>query len=152
MDLVLSCLFCGVHLILCKSIFPSTPVCITYLRRITTYLYWLSGTLTNDLNETSFLAAVINTIGCVGSTFGFVVSAEDVDYNAQCAINLALFFISMPPLAWVVFKRVTETSHELRLSEEVEQHNVGQIQELPADADTQGEKSAVVAQRNLEET
>ncbi|KAF2805843.1 uncharacterized protein BDZ99DRAFT_510856 [Mytilinidion resinicola] len=70
---------------------------------ITTYQYWLSGTLTNDLNETSFLAAVINTVGCVGSTFGFVVSALDVDYDAACAINTGLFFASIPSLAWVAF-------------------------------------------------
>lgn len=74
-------------------------------------MFWLGGSLTNNLNETSFLAAVINSIGSVGSTFGFVVSAMDVDYNWACAINLILFFIALPPTAWVVFTQVTETSH-----------------------------------------
>ncbi|KAF2492575.1 MFS general substrate transporter [Lophium mytilinum] len=78
---------------------------------ITTYQYWLSGTLTNDLNETSFLAAVINTVGCVGSTFGFVVSALDINYDAACAINTGLFFASIPSLAWVAFTQVRETSY-----------------------------------------
>lgn len=74
-------------------------------------MFWLGGSLTNNLHETSFLAAVINAIGSVGSTFGFVVSAMNVDYNWACAINLILFFISIPPTAWVVFTKVSDTSH-----------------------------------------
>jgi hypothetical protein len=79
-------------------------------------MFWLGGSLTNNLNETSFLAAVINSVGSVGSTFGFVVSAMDVDYNWACAINLILFFISVPLTAWVVFTQVTESSHGKSLS------------------------------------
>ena len=75
-------------------------------------MYWLVGTLSNDLNEISFLAAIINSVGSVGSTFGFVVSAEDVNYNGACAINVALFFVAIPPLAWVVFNKVTNTTHD----------------------------------------
>ncbi|KAK5125720.1 hypothetical protein LTR85_011994 [Meristemomyces frigidus] len=78
---------------------------------VTTYMFWLGGSLTNDLNETSMIAAIINSIGSVGSTFGFVVSAMDVDYNWACAINLILFFISVPPAAWVVYTKVKETTH-----------------------------------------
>jgi hypothetical protein len=79
-------------------------------------MFWLIGSFSNDLNETSFLAAIINSIGSVGSTFGFVVSAENFDYNGACAINLALFFVSLPGLAWVTFNKVNETTHGTHLS------------------------------------
>ncbi|KAF2712173.1 MFS general substrate transporter [Pleomassaria siparia CBS 279.74] len=78
---------------------------------VTTFMFWLGGSLTNNLNETSFLAAIINSVGSLGSTFGFVVSAMDVDYNWACAINLILFTVAVPPAAWVVFTKVTESSH-----------------------------------------
>lgn len=79
-------------------------------------MYWLVGSFSNDLNETSFLAAIMNSLGSVGSTFGFVVSAMDFNYNGACAINLALFFISLPGLAWVVFTKVSNTTHGTNLS------------------------------------
>ncbi|KAK4543551.1 hypothetical protein LTR36_005446 [Oleoguttula mirabilis] len=83
---------------------------------VTTYLYWLAGSFSNDLNETSFLAAILNSVGSVGSTFGFVVSAMDFSYNGACAINLVLFFVSIPGLAWVVFTKVGDTTHGKNLS------------------------------------
>ncbi len=79
-------------------------------------MYWLVGTFSNDLNETSFLAAIMNSLGSVGSTFGFVVSAMDFSYNGACALNLGLFFISLPGLAWVVFTQVSDTTHGTNLS------------------------------------
>jgi hypothetical protein len=79
-------------------------------------MYWLVGSFSNDLNETSFLAAIMNSLGSVGSTFGFVVSAMDFSYNGACAINLILFFISLPGLAWVVFTQVADTTHGTNLS------------------------------------
>ena len=87
------------------------------LSRVTTYMYWLAGSLSNNLNETTFLAAIINSVGSLGSTFGFVVSTEDVNYNGACAINLALFFLSLPSLIWVVFTQVTDTTHDLGFGE-----------------------------------
>jgi hypothetical protein len=83
-------------------------------------MFWLVGSFSNDLNETSFLAAILNSIGSVGSTFGFVVSNQDVPYNYACAINLILFFIAVPPLAWVVFTKVTDSTHGTNLSGKVE--------------------------------
>jgi hypothetical protein len=83
---------------------------------VSTYLYWLVGTFSNDLNETSFLAAIMNSIGSLGSTFGFVVSAMDFSYNGACALNLGIFFISIPGLAWVVFTKVANTTHGTHLS------------------------------------
>ncbi|KAF2111136.1 major facilitator superfamily domain-containing protein [Lophiotrema nucula] len=78
---------------------------------VTTFMFWLGGTLTRNLNETSFLAAVINFVGSLGSTFGFVVSAMDVEYDWACVINVILFFVSVPFTAWVVFAKVTDSSH-----------------------------------------
>ncbi|RDL35178.1 Uncharacterized protein BP5553_07109 [Venustampulla echinocandica] len=83
---------------------------------VTTYLYWLVGSFSNDLNETSFLAAIMNSLGSVGSTFGFVVSAMNFSYNGACAINLVLFFVSIPGLAWVVFTQVKDTTHGTNIS------------------------------------
>jgi hypothetical protein len=77
---------------------------------VTTYKYWLVGSLTNNVNEATYLAALINALGSVGSTFGFVVSKMNFSLVGACAINLALFFISVPGLAWVAYTRVTETS------------------------------------------
>jgi hypothetical protein len=37
-------------------------------------------------------------------------------YNGACAINLILFFISLPGLAWVVFTQVTDTTHGTNLT------------------------------------
>jgi len=74
------------------------------------------GSFSNDLNETSFLAAIMNSLGSVGSTFGFVVSAMNFSYNGACAINLILFFISIPGLAWVVFTKVADTTHGTNIS------------------------------------
>jgi hypothetical protein len=79
-------------------------------------MFWLVGSLTNNLNEMSFLAGLLNSVGSLGSTFGFLVSAMHVHYNAACAINLALFWISIPPLAWVVFTKVTDSAHGLKLA------------------------------------
>lgn len=79
-------------------------------------MFWLVGSFSNDLNETSFLAAIMNSVGSVGSTFGFVVSAMNFDYNGACALNLALFFISVPGLTWVVLTKVTESTHGTNLS------------------------------------
>lgn len=79
-------------------------------------MYWLIGSFSNDLNETSFLAAIMNSLGSLGSTFGFVVSAMDFSYNGACALNLGLFFLSIPGLAWVVFTKVSNTTHGTNLS------------------------------------
>lgn len=79
-------------------------------------MYWLVGSFSNDLNETSFLAAIMNSMGSLGSTFGFVVSAKKFSYNGACALNLGLFFISIPGLAWVVFTKVANTTHGTNLS------------------------------------
>jgi len=83
---------------------------------VTTYTYWLVGSFSNDLHETSFLAAIVNSLGSVGSTFGFVVSAMDFSYNGACAINLILFFVSLPGLAWVVFTQVADTTHGMNIA------------------------------------
>lgn len=37
-------------------------------------------------------------------------------YNGACAINLVLFFISIPGLAWVVFTKVVDTTHSTDIS------------------------------------
>lgn len=58
----------------------------------------------------------MNSLGSVGSTFGFVVSAMNFSYNGACAINLILFFVSIPGLAWVVFTKVADTTHGKNLS------------------------------------
>lgn len=76
-----------------------------------TYMYWLAGSLTNNVNEATFLTALINSVGCVGSTMGFVISTMKFNYNGSCAINLALFVLSMPSLSWVAFTKVSDTSH-----------------------------------------
>ncbi|KAH8892193.1 MFS general substrate transporter [Thozetella sp. PMI_491] len=78
---------------------------------VTTYMFWLTGSLTNNVSEMAFLAGLINSVGSLGSTFGFVVSAMDFNYNGACALNVAFFFASLPSLAWVVFARVTDSSH-----------------------------------------
>jgi hypothetical protein len=59
---------------------------------------------------------LINGLGSVGSTFGFVVSQQKFSYNGACALNLGLFFLALPPLAWVVFTQVKETTHGTHLS------------------------------------
>lgn len=79
-------------------------------------MYWLTGSLTNNVNESALLTGIINSLGSVGSTFGFVVSAMDFNYDGACAINLALFFLSLPGLFWVAFSKVTETSHDADLT------------------------------------
>ncbi|KAK3897976.1 hypothetical protein C8A05DRAFT_47580 [Staphylotrichum tortipilum] len=68
---------------------------------VTSYKYWLAGTLTNNVNEATYLAALINALGSVGSTFGFVITKMNFTLVGACAINLALFYISVPGLAWV---------------------------------------------------
>ncbi|KAM6538101.1 hypothetical protein FALCPG4_003983 [Fusarium falciforme] len=78
---------------------------------VMTYMYWLAGSLTNNVNEATFLTALINSVGCVGSTMGFVISTMKFSYNGSCAINLALFVLSMPSLSWVAFTKVSDTSH-----------------------------------------
>lgn len=66
--------------------------------------------MTNNVNEATYLAALINALGSVGSTFGFVVTKMNFSLVGACAINLALFYISVPGLAWVAWTKVTETS------------------------------------------
>jgi hypothetical protein len=61
----------------------------------------------------------MNSLGSVGSTFGFVVSAMNFSYNGACAINLILFVISIPGLAWVVFTKVADTTHGTNISGDV---------------------------------
>ncbi|KAJ4313544.1 hypothetical protein N0V84_009362 [Fusarium piperis] len=78
---------------------------------VMTYMYWLAGSLTNNVNEATFLTALINSVGCVGSTMGFVISTMKFSYNGSCAINLALFVLAMPSLSWVAFTKVSDTSH-----------------------------------------
>ncbi|KAF2164835.1 hypothetical protein M409DRAFT_24740 [Zasmidium cellare ATCC 36951] len=77
---------------------------------VSVFNYWLCGCLSNDLNETTMITALINSISCLGSTFAFVVSAVHVDYNWACGINLLLFGISLPGVAWVVFTQIMETT------------------------------------------
>ncbi len=77
---------------------------------MTSYKYWLAGTLTNNVNEATYLAALINALGSVGATFGFVVTKMNFSLVGACAINLALFYVSVPGLAWVAWTKVTETS------------------------------------------
>ena len=108
--------------------------------RVTTYKYWVVGTLTNNLNEATFLAALINSIGSVGSTLGFVVSTMGFNYNGACGINHALFWLSMPGLAWVVFTKVTPTSHGTSLADLAASENGSAPEEVtdgrPQDAKT----------------
>lgn len=83
---------------------------------MTTYKYWIASSLTNDMSESALLAAVINGIGSLGSTFGFVVSVKNFSKIGACAINLVLFFVSTPFLAWVVYTKVSNTSHGISLT------------------------------------
>ncbi|TVY84104.1 UNC93-like protein [Lachnellula suecica] len=83
---------------------------------VTVYLYWLVGSFSNDLNETTFLAATLNGVACLGSTFGFVISVKEFSAVGACAIILALYLISVPPAAWVAFTQVAETTHGIHLS------------------------------------
>lgn len=101
---------------------------------MTTYQYWLAGTLTNNVNEATFLAALINSVGSVGSTFGFVVSAMKTNYNGACTINTTLFFLSMPSLAWVAFTRISTTSHGTSLTGLAELQNDSSSVEEPKEA------------------
>lgn len=78
--------------------------------RTTTFVYWTAGSFTNNTNEAAFLAAMINSAGSLGSTFGFVVNAMNFSLIGACAINLALFVIAIPGLTWVVFTQITDTS------------------------------------------
>ncbi|CAG9942430.1 unnamed protein product [Clonostachys rosea f. rosea IK726] len=83
---------------------------------VTTYKYWIAGSLTNNVNEAAFLSALINSIGSVGSTFGFVIGVKKFSLVGACAINLALFFISAPGLGWVAYTGISETSHGTSLT------------------------------------
>jgi len=74
-------------------------------------MFWLVGSRSNDFNETSFLAAIINSVGSLGFTLGVAVSAMDFAYNGACAIIPVLFAVAVPPLAWVVFTQVDDTTH-----------------------------------------
>lgn len=96
--------------------------------RVTTYKYWIVGSLTNNISEATFLSALINAVGSLGSTFGFVVSKMNFDYNGACALNFALFWLSMPGLAWVVYTKVHETSHGTSLT------GIAKLQESPNDS------------------
>ncbi|KAB5529014.1 major facilitator superfamily domain-containing protein [Coniochaeta sp. 2T2.1] len=116
---------------------------------VTTYKYWIAGTLTNNINEATFLAALINSVGGLGSTFGFVVSKMKTNYNGACAINTTLFFISMPSLAWVVFTRISNTSHGTSLTgladaeEEDGSSSSGEDVKQATDIESRDEKVAV---------
>lgn len=83
---------------------------------VSVFLYWIGGSLTNSANEGALIAAFFNSIGCVGSTFGFVVSAKGFSLVGACAINFGLFFLAVPGLAWVSWSRVSETSHGIGLT------------------------------------
>ncbi|KAK3319395.1 major facilitator superfamily domain-containing protein [Apodospora peruviana] len=114
---------------------------------VTTYKYWIAGTLTNNVNEATFLAALINSVGAVGSTFGFVVSAMKTNYNGACAINTALFFLAMPGVAWVAFTRISETSHGTSLTGLVDGEKDGSsVEEVKRETDVESrdEKAVMV--------
>lgn len=116
-------------------------------------MYWLTGSLTNNVNESALLTGIINSLGSVGSTFGFVVSAMDFNYDGACAINLALFILSLPGLYWVAFNRVTETSHGADLTvirEYTTKDSDSSIKEVTKDAAPEtvvvaGEKGAALS-------
>jgi len=79
-------------------------------------MFWLVGSFSNDLNETSFLTVIMNSIRSMRSTFGFVVSAMDVQYKWACGHNLILFTVAVPPLTWIVFLKVTNFTHGTKWS------------------------------------
>lgn len=110
---------------------------------VTTYKYWVFGTLTNNVNEAAYVAALINSVGSVGSTLGFVIGKMKFSLVGACAINLTLFFLSMPGLFWVVWTRVTETSHGTSLVGYVPGHD------LEGDGHGSGEDSPVEHVRDL---
>jgi hypothetical protein len=58
----------------------------------------------------------LNGGACLGSTFGFVISVEEFSPVGQISIILAIYLISVPPTAWVVFTQVKETAHGTHLS------------------------------------
>lgn len=106
--------------------------------RVTTYKYWIFGTLTNNVNEAAYVAALINSVGSVGSTMGFVIGKMNFSLVGACAINLVLFFVSMPGLFWVVWTQVTETSHGTSLvgyvpGQDVEGHGLGSGEDSPVE-------------------
>lgn len=74
------------------------------------------ASLTNDVNELTFLSALINGIGAIGSTMGFVISAKKFNLVGACAINLTLFFLAMPGLFWVSHFKVMDTAHGTSLT------------------------------------
>lgn len=42
------------------------------------------------------------------------------NYNGACALNTALFFLSFPGVAWVVYKHVTDTTIQSQFGVEKE--------------------------------
>ena len=119
---------------------------------VTTYKYWIVGSLTNNVSETAFLSALINAVGSLGSTFGFVVSKMKFDYNGACALNLALFWLSMPSLAWVVYTKVHETSHGTSLTGIAEVQDVQEDSssaDAPAPKTENGKTSLQIKEKNL---
>ncbi|RAO66024.1 uncharacterized protein BHQ10_002036 [Talaromyces amestolkiae] len=79
----------------------------------TTYLFWLVGTLTNDVNESALLGSIVGSTGCVGSALAFVVTVENFHLEGACSINLALFFLSVPSLFWVSFTQISSKTEGL---------------------------------------
>lgn len=98
-----------------------------------TYKYWIAASLTNNVNELTFLSALINGIGAIGSTMGFVISTMKFNLVGACAINLTLFFLATPGLFYVVYYKVQETSHGTSLTN---------LEDIPEDSDDQGSVSA----------
>ncbi|KAF4119337.1 Ion channel regulatory protein UNC-93 [Geosmithia morbida] len=114
---------------------------------VTTYKYWLVGSLTNNVNEAAYLAALINAVGSIGSTFGFVVGLKNVPLVGACAINFALFFLSVPGVAWVAYTKVANTSHGTSLTGLVVQS--GEYQGSSGNDTTMETEQVVVADTKL---
>lgn len=83
------------------------------------------------MSESALLAAVINGIGSLGSTFGFVVSVKQFSKVGACAINLALFFISTPFLGRIVYTKVSNTSHGISLIKKADFEKATSSLEIP---------------------
>lgn len=83
-----------------------------------TYVYWIVGGLSDNVNELSLLSGVINGIGSVGSAMAFCISAKKVNPVAQCAINLGLYFLSVPTsliVAWEINDKEAIFARKLHL-------------------------------------
>jgi hypothetical protein len=62
------------------------------------------------------MRALMNSMGSLGLTFRFVVSAQKFSYNGACALNLGMFVIRVPSLGWVAYIQVKDTTHMSSLS------------------------------------